>query len=106
MSPQALAGASPDARFDLWSLAVVLFEALAGRHPVERESWSETLAAIQEAHIPDVRTWAEDCPDALAVFLAEALGPEIRRRPQTAREFRDRWASAIPGGAGAARSAA
>jgi serine/threonine protein kinase len=33
MPPQAFTGARPSAHFDLWALAVVLFEAVVGRHP-------------------------------------------------------------------------
>ena len=33
LPPDAFAGSAPTAQFDLWALAVVLFEAIAGRHP-------------------------------------------------------------------------
>ena len=47
MSPEALAGERSDPTFDLWGLGVVAFEAIAGRHPFERETPQETLEAIQ-----------------------------------------------------------
>ena len=90
MSPEALRNAPPDPSFDLWSLAVVLFEAIAGRHPFEQESWAATLEAIQRAHPPDLRDYAPACPSAVAALLADCLCAEKRRRPSDARELRQR----------------
>ncbi|MGH0037073.1 MAG: protein kinase domain-containing protein [Myxococcota bacterium] len=107
MSPEAISGGAPDASFDLWSLAVLLFEALTGRNPVERETWSETFTAIRDARVPDARAWRPDCPDAIAEFLGGALSPELRRRPSVAHEFGERWEAALaehPGNEPSART--
>jgi serine/threonine-protein kinase len=87
LSPEALRGETADAGFDLWGLAVVLYEALAGRHPFERPSWAETMAAITRASLPDLRTLRADAPPALADLFAESLALERGRRPSTAREL-------------------
>jgi hypothetical protein len=92
MSPEAISNAAPDASFDLWSLAVVLFEAIAGRNPVERTTWSATCDAIAHARIPDVREFAPDCPEPLALLLADCLSASRARRPGDARELGERLA--------------
>jgi hypothetical protein len=90
MSPEALAGERPDVGFDLWSLAVVAFEALAGRHPFERATGAATLDAIRKSDLPDLRTLVPGCPDELVELLTEGLANEPSRRPGSAREFADR----------------
>lgn len=91
MSPEAIRGDAPDASFDLWALAAVLYEAISGRNPVERPSWVETLRAIQDADVADVRSYVPDAPAPVAEFFEHALHPDRRRRPASAEEFRERW---------------
>ncbi len=88
LSPEAIRAEPPDPSFDLWALALVLYEAIAGRHPFARASLFEALGQIARADVPDVRTFAPACPPALAAFLAGALAPDRTRRPASAREFR------------------
>ena len=94
MSEEALRGDPPDARFDLWSLAVVLYEATAGVHPLAGHgSWRRGL---QPGLVADVRTHRQDCPAALAGFFGQALAPDRRQRPATAAEFRTRLFGTAP----------
>ena len=90
MSPEALWGETPDASFDLWSAAIVLYEAIAGRYPFQRATWAETLDAITSARAPDVREHARECPTALAELLASCLSRDRRLRPADARELAQR----------------
>lgn len=102
LSPEALANASLDPTFDLWGLALVLYEALTQKHPFERASWPETRQAIAEADPSDPRQHRPDCPAALAAFLCEALSRDRRKRPGTARSFIRRLESAMLESAGVA----
>jgi hypothetical protein len=77
MSPEALRGIQPDATFDLWSLATVLYECLAGVRPPNGAQ-----------PIPDVRRYRPDCPEPLAQSLGRALALNRAARPDTARVFR------------------
>jgi hypothetical protein len=90
MSPEALRNEVPGPSYDLWSLAVVLYEAMAGRHPFERESWHETFDAIQHARTADLRTHAPECPPSLSDLLRTCLSPQLAERPGSAQELRQR----------------
>ena len=54
MAPEALNNEEPGPSFDLWSLAVLLFEALAGVNPYRGETIIETLARIERRAQPDL----------------------------------------------------
>lgn len=88
LSPEAVAGRTADASFDLWSTTMVLYEALAGCNPVSSESSEKTLRRILEGNLPDVSSYNAACPKVIDQFFAEALAKERRRRPRTASELR------------------
>jgi hypothetical protein len=87
MSPEALDGGRPDPGFDLWSLSVVTFEALAGRHPFERGSARETLAAIRAGWSPDLAAWLPADAEPYRDLFESALDPDRGHRPGTAAEL-------------------
>jgi serine/threonine-protein kinase len=87
MSPEALLGERSDPTFDLWSLGVVAFEAIAGKHPFERETPGGTLQAIQHGIAIDLREARPDCPEPVANLFGKLLARERSRRPSTAREL-------------------
>lgn len=85
MSPEAIANQRPDASFDLWSLATVVYEAATGRHPFERASAVATWDAIREAQLPSWDEALADCPAAVRTLFATALSPKRGERPASAR---------------------
>ena len=87
MSPEALSGAAPRPSFDVWSLTVVLFEAMAGRPPFSGHGFYEISAAITRGDRPP---FSEVCPSAspaLSVFFDRALSQRSADRPQTAAQL-------------------
>ncbi|HTO08875.1 MAG TPA: serine/threonine-protein kinase [Myxococcota bacterium] len=90
MSPEALRGDPPTVDFDLWSSAVVLYEAIAGRHPFERAAWADTLDAIFHAVPDELAACAPGCPAPLSLLVADCLSRDRKRRPSSALEVRER----------------
>ena len=84
LAPEALAGITPQPSFDLWGLALVLYEAIAGRHPFAANDAAAVLAAAERADVPDIRDYRPTCPVGLAAFLRNALSPNVTRRPASA----------------------
>ena len=88
LAPEALAGTTPQPSFDLWGLALVLYEALAGRHPFAAKDSATVLAAVERARVPDIRDFRPTCPVGLAELLENALSGSLSRRPPSASAMR------------------
>jgi len=89
MSPEQ-AGGSPDidGRTDIYSLGVVLFEALAGRPPFSSPSAAAVLDMQQHHPPPDLRGLRRDVPKPLGDAVMKALAKGRDERWQTAAEMR------------------
>ena len=88
MSPEQAAGVPDvDGRTDLYSLGVVLFEAMAGRPPFSSVSAAAVLDMHQHQKPPDIRSLRRDVPKALSPVLARALAKQREERWQTAGEM-------------------
>lgn len=99
MSPEQMEGRPLDPRSDLYSLATILFELIAGRPPFEAATpVALALRKIQEDPPrlrqvnPRVRIPAE-----LEAFLYRALSRDPQRRPQNASEFKNLLALSMEG---------
>jgi hypothetical protein len=90
LSPEALRMESPGPSFDLWGLAVVLFESLTATHPFLAETVSETVQRIRRGEMLDIREPLPGCPEGVAAFIAEALNRNRGSRAASAKEFRRR----------------
>jgi serine/threonine protein kinase len=89
-SPEQVQGRKPDVSTDLWALGTVVYEALAGRHPLAACGLDDLLARISAADLPDIRAQRGDLPDGVAELLRQTLDPDPHRRPRSARELRER----------------
>jgi len=89
MSPEQ-AGGSPDidGRTDIYSLGVVLFEALAGRPPFSAASAAAVLDMQQHHAPPDLRGLRRDVPKPLGEAVMKALAKAREGRWQTASDMR------------------
>ena len=87
MSPEQMAGDAIDARADVYALAVVGYEMIAGRPPFT----GPTAQAILRAHMTDtpdsLRVVRPECPPELDAAIARALGKEPAQRFASAAEF-------------------
>ncbi|HKS24999.1 MAG TPA: protein kinase [Thermoanaerobaculia bacterium] len=91
MSPQQALGKTIDHRSDIFSLGVVLYEALTGKHPFARASVTETLVNIVTREAPDLATALPDAPPALIEIVQKA----IRKKPDERFETAKQMASAL-----------
>ena len=81
MSPEQVYGDKTiDARTDVWSLAVVLFEALAGKPAFGAESFAKVLTEIAIGKVPTLASFVTDAPLALDAVLAAALQKDAAKR--------------------------
>ena len=89
LAPEALAGVTPQPSFDLWGLALVIYEAIAGRHPFAAPDVEAVLDAAARGGIPDIRDYRSTCPPGLAAFLRDSLSPIVTGRPESASAMRN-----------------
>ncbi|ANM30644.1 hypothetical protein ABI59_15275 [Acidobacteria bacterium Mor1] len=87
LSPEAVLRRTPGPSFDLWALALVLFEALAGRHPLWTPGEPFGLGRILTEEVPDIREFVPDCPPGLAETLGGFLAGRESKRPSSASAF-------------------
>src|SRR6058998_2500576 len=93
MSPEHLSGKELDARSDLYSAGVVLFECLTRRLPFDAETTFALIAKHLEEEPPDPRTVNPDVPEALAQVILKAMAKEPADRYQTAVQMHDALAA-------------
>jgi serine/threonine protein kinase len=89
MSPEQALGRPVDARSDLFSLGVVLYEALAGKRPFEGESVTETMMNIIMQEATELSAVAPRVPAALVEIVGRALQKKPERRYGSAGEMVD-----------------
>jgi eukaryotic-like serine/threonine-protein kinase len=95
MSPEQITALQEiDLRSDLYSLAVVLFECLAGQPPFTHRNEAVVLQLHLTQPAPDVRDLRPDTPPELAAGIARALAKTPAERWASAAEMRDALATA------------
>lgn len=85
MSPEQLMDSHKiDARADIYSLGVVLYEMLAGKRPNSGSTAVELLAkAIKGESLPDIRKICPEVSAAIAYVLSRMCAPKPEDRPAT-----------------------
>ncbi|HZS77567.1 MAG TPA: FHA domain-containing serine/threonine-protein kinase [Ktedonobacteraceae bacterium] len=84
---QVESGHTADIRADLYSLAVVFFEILAGHPPYTGGTVVEIILKHRDDPIPSIRRFRPDLPPEVDIFFQRALAKSPYSRFQTPREF-------------------
>jgi serine/threonine-protein kinase len=98
MAPeQLIESRSVDARADLYSVGVMLYELLSGRLPYDAETFGALFHQVLTMAPMDLRALTPDLPPALVACVHHALAREPSARWSSAAEMRDALQRALDG---------
>ena len=87
MSPEQINSHVLDARTDVWSAGVVLFQLLTGELPFEGADMSGTISKILNSPSPPLSNYLKDYPKELDQIVERALAKKADDRYQSAEDF-------------------
>ncbi|HWO23476.1 MAG TPA: protein kinase [Kofleriaceae bacterium] len=100
MSPEqwGAAGGVVDHQTDIWAVGIILFEMIAGHHPLApRVGWDLMLTGVLQEPMPSVRGACQNLPDELADVIDRCLQKPKAQRIGSARELLDALEPLLPG---------
>lgn len=87
MAPELIKGAPASAASDIYALACVVFECIAGRSPFGHKSVLQVGVAHMEEEPPDPCEKRPELPKSLSWAVLQGLAKDPERRPQTATAY-------------------
>ena len=87
MSPEQARGLKVDARTDIFSLGVMLYEMIAGHKPFDGATTSDVIAAVLRTEPPPLARYSGKVPETLEWIVSKALAKEREERHQTVKDL-------------------
>ena len=87
MSPEQAKGEKIDARTDIFSFGVVLYEMITARTPFAGDSMSETFANLINSEPTPLARFSSNTPDELQRIVAKTLRKKLDERYQTMKDL-------------------
>lgn len=87
MSPEQASGQKVDSRTDIFSLGIVMYEALTGERPFKGQKLHEVFSSILKDDPIPAESLRPDIPYLLSHILNKALQKDLRRRYQTVQDL-------------------
>ena len=88
MSPEQAEGKKVDARSDIFSFGLVLYEMLSGKRAFRAETRMATMAAVLNQEPPPLAELAPGLPKELERIVARCLRKDLSRRSQSMAEIK------------------
>ena len=96
MSPEQIEGFSIDERSDIFSLGVVLYEMLTGKHPFVRDTVAATAFATISGKYDTAGSLIKDIPQRLDAVIAQCLTPKPGDRVKSAGQLIELLDGVVP----------
>lgn len=93
LPPETLRTGAANARLDLYSLGVVLYEMLTGTRPFAADSEVEILTQVLDRQVPPVSALVPELPQALSAAVADFMARDPEQRPSRGQEIVQRLAN-------------
>jgi serine/threonine-protein kinase len=87
MSPEQIQGERGDARSDIYSWGILMYELLTGHVPFHGDNWMATMAGHLTKDPEPIRARRRDVPPALEAVVLHAMRRYPEHRYQTAAEL-------------------
>lgn len=88
VSPEQARGRAADVRSDIYSLGVVMYEALAGRLPFQADNPADLIVSVLNAQPVPLSSFRPDLGEPLSDLVSKAMAREPEQRFQSSEEMR------------------